>query len=338
MNEPLHLNRRKLLQGVAVLGLSSATGLLSEGCASSQPTAKKLPRIGVLSFASDDSVLDPFREGLRDLGYRPGENIAVEYRYTRGDAALGPALAAELVALNLDVIVAGGNGGCRVAKDATNAIPIVGVVLEEPVANGLVASLARPGGNVTGLTQVPAAAHIHARRLEVLKQAIPTALRVAGLGVAGSDASPWWKETQDKAQALGIQLVLVVTSGGNDLERAFDAVLTERADALTVANQATLYSSRTKIAELALRKHLPAVFPEREYVDSGGLLNYGTSFSEMWRGAADYVDKILKGAKPADLPIEQPARIDFVINLRTATALGLTIPPSVVSQATELLR
>jgi putative ABC transport system substrate-binding protein len=338
MNEPLHLNRRQLLQGIAVLGLSSATGLLSEGCASSQPTAKKLPRIGVLSLASDDSVLEPFRQGLRELGYVDGENIAVEYRYMRGDPALAPAYAAELVGLNIDALVAGGNVSTLAAKNATNKIPIVGVVLEEPAANGLVASLARPGGNVTGLTQVPAATHIHARRLELLKQTIPTAVRVAGLGVPTSDTTLWWSETQDAAQALGTQLVFVTTTGGNDLERAFDAALTQRVDGLLTGPQATLFSSRAKIAELALRKHVPAMFGEREYVDAGGLMNYGPSFSEMWRRAAAYVDKILKGAKPADLPIEQPARIDFVINLRTATALGLTIPQSVVSQATELLR
>jgi putative ABC transport system substrate-binding protein len=338
MNEPLQLNRRQLLQAVAVLGLSSATGLVSEGCASPQPTAKKLPRIGVLSLASDDSVLDPFREGLSELGYVDGENIAVKYVYARGDPALVPALAAELVALKVDVIVAGANVGTRAAKDATNAIPIVGVVLEDPVANGLVADLARPGGNVTGLTQVPAATHIHARRLVLLKQTIPTAVRVAGLGVPTSDTTPWWRETQDAAQVLGTQLVFVTTTGGNDLERAFNEALTQRVDGLLAGPQATLFSSRAKIAEVALRKHLPAMFPEREYVDAGGLMNYGPSFSVMWRRAADYVDKILKGAKPADLPIEQPARIDFVINLRTATALGLTIPQSVVSQATELLR
>lgn len=337
MNEPLHLNRRQLLQGVAVLGLSSATALVSGGC-TSQVTTPKMRSIGVLSLASVPAVLDPFRLKLRELGYLPGENIKVEYRFTQGVPDAAPALAAELVGLNIDVLVAGGNVSTLAAKNATNKIPIVGVVLEEPVAFGIVADLARPGGNVTGVMQVPAATHITARRLELLKQAIPTVLRVAGLGIPGSEGGSWWKETQGAAQALGIELVLVVTSGGNDLDRAFDVALNERVDALFVQPQATLFSVSAKIAELALRRHLPAMFPEREYVDAGGLMNYGPSFSEMWRRAAAYVDRILKGARPADLPIEQPAGPDFVINLRTATALGLTIPQSVVSQATELLR
>ncbi len=326
------------------MGLANATGLLSDGCTSPQPTVRKVPRIGVFSQTSIPSVLDPFRQGLRELGYVPGENIAIEYRYTMGDRdpGLARALFAELVALNPDVIVAGGLPLDLFATKTTNAIPIVAFPLDDPVASGLVASLARPGGNVTGFIYYDTGdTHTSAKRLELLKQAIPTALRVASLGGPGSygpAGTTWWKQTQDAAQALGLQLVPVVTSGVDDLERAFDTTLTERADALIVAPEATLFSYSAKVADVALRKHLPAMFPEREYVEAGGLLSYGPSFPDMLRRVASYVDRILKGAKPADLPVERPSKFDFVINLRTATALGVTIPPSVLSQATEVLR
>ena len=342
MDKPLHLSRRQLLQGVAAMGLSSAAALIADGCTSPQPTGKRLSLIGFLSHTSSPSVLEPFRQGLRELGYVADENITVEYRYTMGDRDLVPALVTDLVALNPDVIVVPGDAAV-VAKKASNTIPIVAFVLDDPVAVGLVASLARPGGNVTGFIYYDAGdAHTSAKRLELLKQALPTALRVAGLGSPGNYAPPaqtgWWKQTQDAAQALGIQLVPVVLSGVDDLERAFDAALTERADALVVAPEATLYSYSAKVAALALLKHLPAMFPERQFVDAGGLLSYGPSFPDMLRRVASYVDRILKGAKPADLPVERPSRFDFVINLRTATALGLTIPPSVLSQATDVLR
>ncbi len=216
-------------------------------------------------------------------------------------------------------------------------------VLDDPVAVGLVASLARPGGNVTGFIYYDAGdTHTSAKRLELLKQALPTALRIASLGSPSNyppaEETGWWKQTQDAAQALGIQLVPVVLSGGDDLERAFDTALTERAEALIVAPEATLFSYNAKIGDLALRKHLPAMFPERQYVDAGGLMSYGPSFPDMLRRVASYVDRILKGAKPADLPVERPSKFDFVINLKTAAALGLTIPPSVLAQATDVIR
>ncbi len=342
MNEPIHLSRRHFLQGVAAMGLSGTAALIFDGCTS--PASKaRVPRIGVLSLASNPAVLDPFRQGLRDLGYVPDENIAIEYRYARGLGGQvtedqGPAFAAELVGLNVDLIVTGGATSAVAAKNATKEIPIVAVILnEDPVGSGLVASLARPGGNLTGFTNNAAGAS--AKRLELLTQAIPTTRRVGGMGISSSYfTTSWWKETQDAAKVLGIELVTLVTSGADDLERAFDAARTDRADALVTAPDATLFTNRVRIAELALQKHMPALFVEREYVDAGGLMNYGPNFADTWRRAAGYVDRILKGAKPADLPVEQPSKFDFVINLRTAAALGLTIPQSVLSQATEVLR
>jgi len=324
------------------MGLSGTAALIFDGCTS--PASKaRVPRIGVLSLASNPAVLDPFRQGLRDLGYIPDENIAIEYRYARGLGGQvtedqGPAFAAELVGLNVDLIVTGGATSAVAAKNATKEIPIVAVILnEDPVGSGLVASLARPGGNLTGFTNNAAGAS--AKRLELLTQAIPTTRRVGGMGISSSYfTTSWWKETQDAAKVLGIELVTLVTSGADDLERAFDAARTDRADALVTAPDATLFTNRVRIAELALQKHMPALFVEREYVDAGGLMNYGPNFADTWRRAAGYVDRILKGAKPADLPVEQPSKFDFVINLRTAAALGLTIPQSVLSQATEVLR
>ncbi len=340
MNEPRHLSRRHFLQGTAAIGLSGAAALILDACMS--PASKaKLPRIGVLSLASNPAVLDPFRQGLRDLGYVPGETIAIEYRYTNGntDPDLAAALVTELIGLSLDVIVTGGTSSAVAAKKATTAIPIVAVIVADPAGNGLVASLARPGGNLTGLTN--SAAGLSAKRLELLTQAMPTVHRVGAMGIPSNytpDNTPWWQDTQDAGRVLGIEVLAVMTSGADDLERAFDAARTEHVDALVTAPDATLFSYHVRIAELALQKHMPALFVEREYVDAGGLMNYGPNFKETWRRAATYVDRILKGAKPGDLPVEEPSKFDFVINLRTAATLGLTIPQSVLAQATEVLR
>jgi len=344
VSEAVHVNRRQLLRGVAVVGVSSAAWLLMAGCTSPPPRART-PRIGVLSAASNPSVLDPFRQGLRDLGYVPGENITIEYRYVRGPGGqimedVIPVLAAELVALNVDVIVTGGATLALAAKNATTTIPIVAWNTgADPVGAGLVASLAHPGGNVTGFTY--AAETSSGKRLELLKQTIPTARRVGGLGLSPyfTDAvGGWWRLSKDAAQVLGIELVPVLTTGADDLERAFDAAREDGVDALVAAPDATLFTNRARIAELAAQKHLPAVFDDRAYVDAGGLMNYGPNFADSWQRAAGYVDRILKGAKPADLPVEHPSKFDLVINLRTAAALGLTIPPSVLAQATEVLR
>ncbi len=342
MPERVDLSRRQLLRSVAVMGLSGAAALLLDGCTA--PTSKaRVPRIGVLSQASSPAVLDTFRQGLRELGYVEGESIAIEYRYPRGlggqvtEEDRTPAMVAELVGLNVDLIVTGGGASAVAAKNATTTIPIVAVIFDP---TGVVASLARPGGNLTGFSNGVVGAS--AKRLELLSQALPTARRVGAMGLpryfAGASGLSWWRETQDAAKVLGIELATVVTTGANDLEQAFDAARAERVDALVTAPDATLFTNYVQVAELALEKHMPALFVERQYVDAGGLMNYGPNFDDTWRRAAGYVDRILKGAKPADLPVEQPSKFDFVINLRTAATLGLTIPQSVLAQATEVLR
>ncbi len=326
------------------MGAAGAAGLLAAGCAS--PASKpKIPRIGVLSLASSTSVLDPFRQGLRDLGYVPGENIAIEYRYGRGPGGeitqdVIPVQAAELVALNVDLIVTGGIVPALAAKNATTTIPIVAWNIgPDPVGAGLVASLAHPGGNVTGFTYAPATSS--EKRLELLKHTIPAARRVGGLGLLPDFAETggsWWRLSKDAATVLGIELVAVLTSSADDFERAFDAARMDGLDALITAPDATIFTNGARIAELAAQKHMPVVFDDRAYVDVGGLMSYGPNFADTWHRTAGYVDRILRGAKPADLPVEQPSRLDLVINLKTAAALGLTIPPSVLAQATEVLR
>jgi putative ABC transport system substrate-binding protein len=344
VSEAVHLNRRQFLRDVAVVGVSSAAGLLMAGC-TSPPSRARTPRIGVLSAASNPAVLDPFRQGLRDLGYVPGENITIEYRYVRGPGGqinddVAPVLAAELVALNVDVIVTGGLNNALAAKNATTTIPIVAWNTgADPVGVGLVASLAHPGGNVTGFTYAAQASS--GKRLELLKQAIPAARRVGGLGLSPdfTDAVvTWWRLSKDAAQVLGIELVPVLTTGADDLERAFDAARVDGVDALVTAPDATIFTNGARIAELAAQKHMPVVFDDRAYVDVGGLMSYGPNFADTWHRAAGYVDRILKGAKPGDLPVEHPSKFDLVINLRATAALGLTIPPSVLAQATEVLR
>ena len=343
MSERVSISRRHFLQGAAAIGLTGVGATLLSACTS--PSSKaRVPRIGVLSLTSDPAVLDPFREALRALGYVDGATIAIEYRYSRGLGGqivtedLGPKYAAEFAALNVDLIVTGGGTSARAAKDATSTIPIVGVILgEDPVGTGLVASLGRPGGNLTGFMHT--APGVSAKGFQLLSQAIPTIRRVAALRPATSFAgNGWLVETQDAAKVLGIDLIVVATSGADDLERAFDAARIGRADALTAAPDATLFANSVRIGQLSLQKRMPALFAERQYVDAGGLMNYGANFADAWRRAAGYVDRILKGAKPADLPVEQPTKFDFVINLKTAAALGLTIPQSVLAQATELLR
>lgn len=343
MHERVDLSRRQLLRSVAVMGLSGAAALLLDGC-TAPPSKARVPRIGVLSQASSPAVLDTFRKGLHELGYVEGESIAIEYRYPRGlggqvtEEDRTPAMVAELVGLNVDLIVTGGGASAVAAKNATTTIPIVAVIFDP---TGIVASLARPGGNLTGFSNSVVGAS--AKRLELLSQALPTARRVGAMGlpryfVGAVGASAWWSETQDAAKVLGIELATVVTTGASDLERAFDAARAERVDALVTAPDATLFRNYVHVAELALEKHMPALFVERQFVDAGGLMNYGPNFDDTWRRAAGYVDRILKGAKPADLPVEQPSKFDFVINLRTAATLGLKIPQSVLAQATVVLR
>jgi len=264
----------------------------------------------------------------------------IEYRSAEGKAERLPALAAELVALKVDVIVAGNTRAALAAKQATRALPIVFAAAADPVASGLVTSLARPGGNVTGLSFL--APELVGKCLEQLKQVVPGVSRVAVLwhpGILGERTEQdMLKEVEVAARALGVRVQFIEARGPADFDRAFSDMTRARAGALTVLTSAMFVSERRRLVDLAARNRLPTVFPWREGVDAGGLMSYGPDLADLFRRAATYVDKILKGAKPADLPVEQPTKFELVINLKTAKALGLTIPQSVLGRADEVIQ
>jgi putative ABC transport system substrate-binding protein len=305
--------------------------------------AGKIDRIGYLtpSSAGDTPHLrEAFRQGLRDLGYVEGRNVVIEYRSAEGKVERLPALAAELVALKVDVILAPSTPAALAAKQATKTIPIVFTSVADPVASGLVTSLARPGGNVTGLATL--APELVGKCLELLKQAVPGVSRVAVLWTPGAlgerTEKDMLKATDVAAQALGVRLQFVEARGPEDFDRAFSEMTGARTGALTVFPSAMLFFERRRLVDLAAKSRLPTVFTWRESVDAGGLMGYGPNQADFNRRAATYVDKILKGAKPADLPVEQPTKFELVINLKTANALGLTIPQSILGRADEVIQ
>ena len=303
---------------------------------------RKVYRIGYLSAQSHSaelSRLDGFRKALRDLGYVEGKNIVIESRYAERKTGRLPELAAELIRLKVDVMVTGGTPGTRAAKQATKTIPLIMTLVGSPVPR-FVASLAKPGGNITGLTQI--SRKLSGIRLELLKEAFPKISRVAvfvdgalkALGLSGN-----LQETQLVADALGIKLQpLVVRRSNPDLDGAFRTATSQRADALVILPGPVLIVHRKRIVELAAESRLPAIYPHTEFIDDGGLMFYGPDFVDLYRRAATYVDKILRGAKPGDLPIEQPTKFELVINLKTAKKLGITIPPEVLFRATRVIR
>jgi putative ABC transport system substrate-binding protein len=315
-------------------------GLFSPLAAEAQQAAK-VARIGWLAGNLSASPYAPeaFRQGLRDLGYVEGRNVVIEYRDAEGKPERLPALAAELVALKVDVMVAPGTVAALAAKQATNTIPTV-FTAGDPVTSGLVTSLARPGGNVTGLSFL--GPELVGKRLELLTQAIPAVSRVAVLWPPGAMGERTdkdrLKEADVAARALGVRLQLVEARGPADFGRAFSDMTRARAGALTVLPSNMFTSERRRLVELAAKNRLPAVYTSREFVDAGGLMSYGPNLADLYRRAATYVDKILKGTKPTDLPVEQPTKLELVINLRTAKALGLTIPPSLLQRADEIIR
>jgi putative ABC transport system substrate-binding protein len=305
--------------------------------------AAKVARIGYLSsnLAASPHLHDAFRQGLRDLGYVEGRNLVIEYRDAEGKVERLPALAAELVALKVDVIVTGSTLAARVAKQATRTIPIVLAGVGDPVESELVTSLARPGGNVTGLSTLNA--ELVGKRLELLKQAVPGVDRVAVLWLPGALGERTDKDmltgADVAARALGVRLQFVeATRDPADFDRAFSDMTRARAGALTVLPSNRFLREHRRLVDLAAKNRLPAVYTSREFVDAGGLMAYGANFADLHRRAATYVDKILKGAKPGDLPVEQPIKFELVINLKTAKALGLTIPQSVLAHADEVIR
>jgi putative ABC transport system substrate-binding protein len=302
---------------------------------------KKVPRIGYFQAPPSSAVAartDAFRQGLRELGYIEGKDIVIEYRYAEGKPDRIPALAAELVHLKVDVIVSGGSLLTRAAKEATSTIPIVMAQDIDPVGNGFVASLARPGGNITGLSTL--APEISGKRLEFLKEIIPKLSRVAVLGTSTQPGNTQQlKETQLTAQAFGVKLQYLDVLSPKDIEPAFRESSKGRADAVVMmVAGAVAAAHRTQIFELAVKSRLPTMYPQNTYVSAGGLMSYGVSFPDLDRRAATYVDKILKGAKPADLPVEQAKTFELIINLKAAKQIGLTIPPNVLARADRVIR
>jgi putative tryptophan/tyrosine transport system substrate-binding protein len=301
---------------------------------------KKIPRIGYISFGSPSvnrARREAFRDGLAELGYVGGKNIVIESRSVEGQLDRLAALAAELVHLNVDLIVTGGPTTTGAVKRATVTIPIVMGFDNDPVGNGFVASLARPGGNATGLASL--APEISGKQLELLKEIVPKLSRIA---VFGNSTNPGnaqaLRETELAAEALGVQLQYLDVRAPKDLETAFRAASKARAEAVVALNSPVLNSHRIQVADLAVKSRLPAVYAQSEFVEDGGLMVYGVSYPDLFRRAATYVDKILKGAKPADLPIQQATKFELAINLKTAKQIGLTIPPQVLARADRVIR
>jgi len=325
---------------VALIGGLAAAVLAGWVLVAGAQQAPKVPRIGLLSpFSPSDTALwhQAFRQGLHDLGWVEGKNISIEYRYAEGRNDRLPDLAADLVRLKLDIIVAAVTTDALAAKNATTAIPIVMASVGDPVASGLVASLARPGGNITGLSQM--APELAGKRLELLKEIVPKLSRVAVLWNPqdrGSTLS--WNEIQLPARKLGVQLHSLEVRRPNDLDKAFRDATRAGAGALAIMPDPVFVRDLKRIADLAAKSRLPSIFHLREFVDAGGLMAYGVDRSDLFRRVATYVDKILKGAKPADLPVEQPTRFELVINMKTAKTLGLTIPPSVLIRADQVIQ
>ena len=333
-----HIGRRRLLRGgLALAGL----GLLG-GCDIASRFAHQTARVPVIGFLATGSregrahLIAGFLQGLRELGYVEGQSIAIEYRFGAGSDEL-LALATELVQLRVDVILASAAPASFAAQRATSTIPIVLGAAGEPVATGLVANLARPGGNITGMALM--SAQTMGKRLELLKETIPRASRLAVISVETNPLHvPQDKDIHEAARALGIRVQMLRVRGADELGGALEAAAGARADAVYGPTDSVITNARAPLAEQAMRLRLPSLFDYRDNVDAGGLLAYGPSLVDTYRRAAPYVDKILKGARPADLPVEQPTTFDLVINVGTARMLGLTIPPSVRQQATEVIQ
>ena len=302
-------------------------------------TTTKIPRIGLLfaSASANAARIQAFRQGLRELGYVQGKNILIEERYAEGKLDRYPVLAAELVGLNVDIIVTGGPAATRPAQAATSTIPIVMTHNNDPVGNGFVASLSRPGRNITGLSTL--GAEISGKQLELLREIVPTLSRVAVFGTSTEPANPQsLKETELAAETLRVQIQYLDVLRGNDLANAFQRASKSRVEAMLVLASAVFAAHRRPLAVLAVKTRLPGVYPQAEFVQDGGLLSYGVSFTDMVRRAAIYVDRILRGTKPADLPVEQPTKFELVINLKTAKQIGLTIPPNVLARADKVIK
>ena len=325
------MDRRAFVSGITL-------GLLAAPLAAEAQQAATIHRIGFLSPSSsaDPSILDAFREGLREVGYVEGQNITIASRWAEGKYDRLPGLAAQLVGLKVDIIVATAVPAIRAAKEATRTIPIIMAVVVDPMATGLVSSLARPGGNITGLSSM--APQMTGKQLEMLKEVVPKASLVAVLwNPANAGNAPQIQQAQDAARALGVRLQPLGARGSSEIDSAFATMTSTQSGAVIVLVDAMLLDHRTQIADLAAQRRLPAVYGLRDHAAAGGLMAYGPNRLDIVRRAATYVDKILKGAKPGDLPVEQPTKFELIINLKTAKALGLTIPPSLLQRADQVI-
>jgi putative ABC transport system substrate-binding protein len=324
----------------AALAAALSIGLMAAPLAvDAQQPSEKVYRIGILETTSQTlnaANVDAFKLGLKELGYAEGRNLAIEYRSAEGRAERFPDLASELVRLNVDLIVTRGTPAALAAKNATSAIPVVMAAIGEPVNTTVVANLAHPGGNVTGLSAF--VSELGAKRMELLKQTVPRVARVTALfNMSNPVAPPQWKEVERAARVLNIQPQLFDVRTPEDFTAAFGAAVRQRADAVVVGIDAVTQANRWPIADLALKNRLPTISPAREFVDAGGLVSYGVSYPDLYRRAARFVDKIFRGAKAGDLPVEQPTKFELVINMKTAKALGLTIPPSLLLRADHII-
>jgi putative tryptophan/tyrosine transport system substrate-binding protein len=338
----IEVEKKHMKEKIRVLTLCALLLALCASAEAQQPT--KFPRIGYLSAGTtslNSARSESFRQGLRELGYIEGKNIIIEFRSAEGKFDRLPALAAELVRLKVAVIVAGGPPSAGAAKEATSTIPIVMMQVGDPVGSGFVASLARPGGNITGLSGL--APELSGKRLELLKEIIPKLSRVAVFGTSTSpDNAQSLKEVEIAARELKVQLQYLDIRDARDpkdMETAFRAATKGRAEAvLMVVAPAVASANRTQLVDLAVKSRLPVIYGGRAFVDAGGLMSYGVNLTDLDRRAAKFVDKILKGTKPADLPVEQPTKFEFIINLKAAKQIGLTIPPNVLVRADKVIR
>ena len=322
------------------VGLAFSTLLFALGSSLQAQQPAKVPRIGFLSSLTPAVVsarMNAFRQGLRELGYVEGKNIVIESRWAQGKTERVPELAAELVRLKVDVIVTGGPSVNRFAKEATVTVPIVLAFDNDPVGNGFAASLARPGGNITGLsTQY---SEISGKQLELLKEIVPRLSRVAVLGNSTQPGNPQeLREVELAAKAFEVKLQYLDVLSRKDIETAFQAASKGRADAVLVLASQLVTSDPKQFVELPAKSRLPAIYWSPEFVEAGGLMSYSVNITDLFRRAATYVDKILKGTKPADLPVEQPTKFEFVINLKAAKQIGLTILPNVLARADKVIR
>jgi putative ABC transport system substrate-binding protein len=323
---------------VLALLLSSLAASLAASLAVDAQPPEKVYRIGMLertSPAINAANLDGFRQGLRELGYVEGKNFVIEYRSADGRDERFPALATELVRLKVDLIVTRGTPATLAAKNATGTIPVIIVGVGDPVGQGIVASLARPGANVTGLA--PMVTETYQKRVQLLRELVPRVARIAALfNMSNPALPPQWKEVELAAGSLGMQAQLLDVRRPEDLGPAFDAAVRQRIDGLVVGLDTLTQANRRQIVELAARHRLPAIYATSEFL--GGLAAYGVNYADTYRQAASFVDRVFKGAKPADLPMEQPTKFELVLNLKTAKALGLTIPPSLLLQADQVIQ